>query len=67
MVIFYKKWKKFNEIQLTKDKMDLNIRKTTHHPPSPAEIQLTKNSSAKNEVKVNEQDKSDAAQSNSMI
>ena len=28
MVIFYKKWKKYNEIQLTKNKMDLNIRKT---------------------------------------
>ena len=27
MVIFYKKWKKYNEIQLTKNKMDLNIRK----------------------------------------
>ena len=29
MVIFYKKWKKYNEIQLTKHKMDLNIRKIT--------------------------------------
>ena len=27
MVIFYKKWKKYNEIQLTKNKMNLNIRK----------------------------------------
>ena len=27
MVIFYKKWKKYNEIQLTKNKMDLNIKK----------------------------------------
>ena len=35
MVIFYKKWKKYNEIQLTKNKMDLNIRKITNHPPSP--------------------------------
>ena len=34
MVIFYKKWKKYNEIQLTKNKMDLNIRKITNHPPS---------------------------------
>ena len=25
MVIFYKRWKKYNEIQLTKSKMDLNI------------------------------------------
>ena len=35
MVIFYKKWKKYNEIQFTKNKMDLNIRKMTNHPPSP--------------------------------
>ena len=35
MVIFYKKWKNYNEIQLTKNKMDLNIRKMTNHPPSP--------------------------------
>ena len=34
MVIFYKKWKKYNEIHLTKNKMDLNIRKMTNHPPS---------------------------------
>ena len=34
MVILYKKWKKYNEIQLTKNKMDLNIRKMTNHPPS---------------------------------
>ena len=34
MIIFYKKWKKYNEIQLTKSKMDLNIRKITNHPPS---------------------------------
>ena len=37
MVVFYKKWKKYNEIQLTKNKMDLNIRKMTNHPPSPGE------------------------------
>ena len=35
MEIFYKKWKKYNEIQLTKNKMNLNIRKMTNHPPSP--------------------------------
>ena len=35
MVTFHKKWKKYNEIQLTKNKMDLNIRKMTNHPPSP--------------------------------
>ena len=34
MVIIYKKWKKYNEILLTKTKMDLNIPKTTNHPPS---------------------------------
>ena len=34
-LIFYKKWKKYNEIQLTKNKMDLNIQKITNHPPSP--------------------------------
>ena len=37
MAIFYKKWKKYNEFQLTKNKMDLNIRKMTNHPPSPAD------------------------------
>ena len=25
MVVFYTKWKKYNEIKLTKNKMDLNI------------------------------------------
>ena len=30
MVIFCKKLKKYNEIQLTKNKMDLNIRKMTN-------------------------------------
>ena len=35
MVIFCKKWKKYNEVQLTKNKMDLNIWKMTNHPPSP--------------------------------
>ena len=35
MVIFYKKWKKYNEIQLTKNKMDLNNLKLINHPPSP--------------------------------
>ena len=36
MVLFYKIWKKYNEIQLTKTKMDLNIRKMTNRPPFPA-------------------------------
>ena len=39
MVIFYKKWKNYNEFQLTKNKMDLNIRKMTNHPPSPVTMQ----------------------------
>ena len=38
MVIFYKKWKKYNELHLTKNKMDLNIRKTTNLPPSPVYV-----------------------------
>ena len=42
MVIFYfKKLKKHNDIQLTKNKMDLIKRKMTNHPPSP-EQQKTK-------------------------
>ena len=39
MVIFYKKWKKYNEIQLTKkNKMDLNNRKMTNHPHPPLNL-----------------------------
>ena len=39
MVIFYKKLKKYNEIQLTKNKMDKqNNRKITNYPPSPDKI-----------------------------
>ena len=38
MVIFYKKLKKYNEIQLTKKKMDLNNRKMTNHPSSRVEF-----------------------------
>ena len=34
MVIFCKKLKKYNEIQLTKNKMDLNIRIMKNHLPS---------------------------------
>ena len=40
MVRFYKKWKNYNEIQLTKNKMDLNIQKMTNHPPSPETLSL---------------------------
>ena len=46
MVIFYKKLKKYYETQLTKNKMDLNIRKMTNHPPSPvivAQLQCVTN------------------------
>ena len=32
-MVFYKIWKKYNKIQLTKIKMDLNNRKMTKHPP----------------------------------
>ena len=42
-MIFYKKWKKYYKIQLTKNKMDLNIRKITTHPPSPEPDKLTRN------------------------
>ena len=34
MEVVYKKWKNYNEIQLTKNKMDLNIQKMTNHQPS---------------------------------
>ena len=34
MVIFYKRWKKYNDIQLTKNKMDLNNQKMKNHPSS---------------------------------
>ena len=35
MVIFYKKWKKYNEIQLTNTKWTQIFEKMTNHPPSP--------------------------------
>ena len=38
MVLFYKKYKKYNEFQFTKNKMDLNNRKMTNHPPSPVQV-----------------------------
>ena len=34
MVIFYKKCKQYYEFKFKKNKMDLNIRKMTNHPPS---------------------------------
>ena len=33
--MFYKKWKKYNEIQLTKNKMDLINRIIKNYPSSP--------------------------------
>ena len=38
IVIFYKKYEKYNEILLTRNKMDLNNRKTTN-PASPDNLQ----------------------------
>ena len=43
MVIFYKKWKKYNNIQLTKNKICLNNRKMKNHRPSPAQINKKQN------------------------
>ena len=40
MVIFYKKWKKYNEIQLTNNKMDLNNQKIKNHPSSPEQTSV---------------------------
>ena len=34
MVMFYNKWRKYNEIQLTKNKVGLNNRKIKNHRPS---------------------------------
>ena len=34
-------WKKHNEIQLTKNKMDLNNRTITNHPTSPGRASQT--------------------------
>ena len=38
MARFYNKFKKYDEIQLTKNKMDLNKQKMINHPPSPQKI-----------------------------
>ena len=38
MVVIYKKWKKYNELQLTKNKIDLNNLKIKNHPPLPKSI-----------------------------
>ena len=42
LVKFYENWEKNNAIQLTKNKMDLNNRKMTNHPPSPAAVENAK-------------------------
>ena len=43
MVLFYKIWKKYNEIQLTKNKMDLNNRKLQIiHLPAGLELLIKK-------------------------
>ena len=34
MVVFYKIWKKYDEIQLPTNKMDLNNQKMENHQPS---------------------------------
>ena len=39
-MLFYKIWKKYNKIQLTKAKTDLNNKTTTNHPPSPVRGRL---------------------------
>ena len=38
MVAFFKIWKKYNEIQLAKNKMDLINREIKNPPPSPFPI-----------------------------
>ena len=35
--------KKYNEIQLTKNKIDLNNQKMRNHPPSPGQLKFIKN------------------------
>ena len=38
MEVFYKIWKNYNEIKLTKIKMNLNSRKMKNHRPSPVAL-----------------------------
>ena len=38
IALFYKIWKNYNEIQLTKNKIDWNNRKMLNHPPSPGSL-----------------------------
>ena len=38
MLVFHNIWKKYDKIQLTKNKMDLNNQKIKNHPPSPVFI-----------------------------
>ena len=51
MVIFYKKWKKYNEIQLTK-KMDLNNRKMKNNPP-PLKVLLINHLETREDMSLN--------------
>ena len=57
MLVLYKKWKKYNQIQLTKNKMDLNIRKMTNHPPSPGSKSCCTRSGYVNQQNITQQKK----------
>ena len=50
MLVLYKKRKKYNEIQLTENKMDLNNRKIKNHKQSHTTV-LKKNYSKKQQSK----------------
>ena len=52
MAIYYKKCKKYNEIQLTKNKMDLNIRKMPNNSPCTSVFQNTRATVVKNIMKM---------------
>ena len=52
-IIFYKKWKKYYEIQLTKNKMDLNNRKMKNNPPSPVLLLGNHERVDKNNLEIN--------------
>ena len=38
ILLFYKIWEKYSEIQLTRNKTDFNNRKTKNHSPSPGHV-----------------------------
>ena len=52
MLVFYKKWKKYNEIQLTENEMDLNNQKMTNHQSSPVTEEDSKQRREKLELKI---------------